>query len=495
MKNLIRTVAIFSVIVIIAGGAYSYGVTRASATIQPVNGNPHAFFQPHKNELKASTTGSTAASLPDFTELVAKATPAVVSIRITEAMNTSNQNLPPWMDKNNPLFDFIRPFMQPGNGSQSPVIQGQGSGFILTPDGYILTNAHVVDNATDITVKLQDEREFPAKVTGKDKMSDVAILKIDAKELPTLNIGDSNNLKVGEWVVAIGSPFGFEHTVSAGVVSGITRNLNEGSTVPFIQTDVAINPGSSGGPLLDMNGDVVGMNSQIYSQNGGYMGLSFAIPINLVMNVEDQLVHYGKVTRGRIGVYVQSVNQSLAEAFKLDKPAGALVSQVQPDSPAAKGGLTPGDIILSVDNQPINDSAELARVVSGHKPGDTLHLELVRGGKHINKTVVVTKLSEEQLADNGNPDTTDSGRLGVVVQDLDANMKKQIDEDHGVVVAQVSGAAARAGVKKGDIILSVNSNPVSSVEDLQNLIKDSPKHIALLIKRDQNEIFVPVTIG
>jgi len=495
MKNTMRLIAILSLVLVLAGGAYSYGMSGWSKAVTSMSKSKQVLSRTVQSDINPSAPQTMGSLLPDFTDLVAKATPAVVSIHVSGTMPVSNQNIPPGMDKNDPFYGFISPFMQPGDESNAPVLEEQGSGFILAPDGHVLTNAHVVDNADDITVKLQDGREFSARVVGKDKMSDVAILKIDAKGLPALKIGDSNKLKVGEWVVAIGSPFGFEHTVSAGVISGITRNLNEGSTVPFIQTDVAINPGSSGGPLLNLQGEVVGMNSQIYSQNGGYMGLSFAIPINVVMNVEDQLVHDGKVTRGRIGVFVQNVNQSLAEAFKLDKPAGALVSKVQPDMPAAKAGIAAGDVILSVDGHAIQDSAELARLVADHKPGDTLTLELVRGGQHIKKAITVTRLDDEEVADNGVPAAADTGRLGVVVEDLDDNMKKQFNADHGVVVAQVGGPAARAGVQRGDVILSVNSNPVSRVEDLQKIIKQAPKHIALLIRRNQNEIFVPVTLG
>ena len=436
-------------------------------------------------------------SLPDFTSIVQRASPAVVSIMVSGIKNASNQEMPPWMDKNSPFFEFFHQFGFPGdgNGMETPPLEGQGSGFIISSDGNILTNAHVVDSADKITVKLSDNHEYDAKVIAIDKPSDVAIIKIDAQDLPTLAIGNSDELKPGEWVVSIGSPFGFEHTVSAGVVSAMSRTLPDSSAVPFIQTDVAVNPGNSGGPLLNMKGEVIGINSQIFTQNGGYMGLSFSIPINYAMNIEHQLIQYGKVTRGRLGVMIQDVDQNLAEAFGMKNPHGALVSQTQDNSPAATAGIRSGDIILSVDGRDISDSAELARLITNHKPGSTANLGILRNGKQININVVITELQDTTVASNNNSNTPDMGRLGLVVSDLDEDMKHQLNEDHGVVVQQVGGAAEKAGIRPGDVVLAVNSEPVKNVKQLDKIIKDASKDVALLVKRGNNEMFVPVPLG
>lgn len=436
-------------------------------------------------------------SLPDFTAIVERTSPAVVSIMVSGLKNASNQALPPWMDKNSPFFEFFHQFGFPddGNGMEAPPLEGQGSGFIISSDGNILTNAHVVANADKITVKLSDNHEYDAKVVAIDKPSDVAIIKIDAHNLPTLVAGNSDTLKPGEWVLAIGSPFGFEHTVSAGVVSAMSRTLPDTSAVPFIQSDVAVNPGNSGGPLINLKGEVIGINSQIFTQNGGYMGLSFAIPINYAMNIEHQLIKYGKVTRGRLGVMIQDVNQNLAEAFGMKNPHGALVSQAQENSPAAKAGIRSGDIILSVDGKEISDSAELARLITGHKPGSEATLRILRNGKQMDINVVITELQDTNVASNEISNIPDVGRLGLVVSDLDENTKHQLNEDHGVIVRQVEGAAEKAGIRPGDVVLAVNSEPVKNVEQLDKIIKDAPKDVALLVKRGDNEMFIPVTLG
>ena len=436
-------------------------------------------------------------SLPDFTAIVERTSPAVVSIMVSGIQNASNQALPPWMDKNSPFFEFFHQFGLPGNGNdmEVPPLEGQGSGFIISSDGNILTNAHVVENADKITVKLSDNHEYDAKVVAIDKPSDVAIIKIDAHNLPTLVTGNSDTLKPGEWVLAIGSPFGFEHTVSAGVVSAMSRTLPDSSAVPFIQTDVAVNPGNSGGPLLNLKGEVIGINSQIFTQNGGYMGLSFAIPINYAMNIEHQLIQYGKVTRGRLGVMIQDVDQNLAEAFGMKNPHGALVSQTQDNSPAATAGIRSGDIILSVDGKDISDSAELARLITNRKPGSQVNLHILRNGKQMDVKVVITELKDTTMASNDNTNQPDMGRLGLVVSDLDESMKHQLNEDHGVVVQQVGGAAEKAGIRPGDVILAVNSESVKNAEQLDKIIRDASKDVALLVKRGDNEMFIPVTLG
>ena len=466
-----------------------------------------AFPQNDQNPLTATNNNSNKidlqkniSSLPDFTAIVERASPAVVSILVSGIKNASNeQELPPWMDKNNPLYQFFRQFGFPGNGNgngmEAPPLEGQGSGFIISSDGNILTNAHVVGEADKITVKLSDNHEYDAKVVAIDKPSDVAIIKINAQNLPTLSIGNSDQLKPGEWVVAIGSPFGFEHTVSAGVVSAMSRTLPDSSAVPFIQSDVAVNPGNSGGPLLNLKGEVVGINSQIFTQNGGYMGLSFSIPINYAMNIEGQLIKYGKVTRGRLGVLIQNVNQDLAEAFGMKNPHGALVSQIQKNSPAAAAGIRSGDIILAVDGKDISDSAELARLIANHKPGSEANLHILRNGKRMDVKVTITELEDTTVASNDNSGNPDSGRLGLVVSNLDDNMKDQLHEDHGVVVQQVAGAAEKAGIRPGDVVLAVNSEPVKNAEQLDKIIKHAPNDVALLVKRGDDEMYIPVKLG
>lgn len=475
-------------------GLYTLLPVSTTSALPLVDQHPDTIINNGKNAVVSQQNFS---SLPDFTAIVERASPAVVSIMVSGIQNASNQAVPPWMDKNSPFFEFFHQFGFPGNGNdmETPPLEGQGSGFIISSDGNILTNAHVVENADKITVKLSDNHEHDAKVVAIDKPSDVAIIKINGHNLPTLEIGNSDTLKAGEWVLAIGSPFGFEHTVSAGVVSAMSRTLPDSSAVPFIQTDVAVNPGNSGGPLLNLKGEVIGINSQIFTQNGGYMGLSFAIPINYAMNIEQQLVRYGKVTRGRLGVMIQDVDQNLAEAFGMKNPHGALVSQIQDNSPAATAGIHSGDIILSVDGKDISDSADLARLIAGHKPGTQANLLILRNGKKIDLKVVITELKDTTVASNENNGTADMGRLGLVVSDLDDNMKHQLDEDHGVIVQQVGGAAEKAGIRPGDVILAVNSESVKNTEQLDKIIKNAPSDVALLVKRGDNEMFIPVTLG
>ena len=492
MNTKSRNIALVLGTVLLLSGLYTLlPVTNVSAIPNIFQHSDSVNAQPNSPTIAMSNISS----LPDFTAIVEKVSPAVVSIRVSGLKQTGYQALPPWMDQNNPLYDFFQHFGNPGNEMPNQPLEGQGSGFIIRSDGHILTNAHVVENAEKITVKLSDNHEYEAKVIGIDGPSDVAILKIDAVDLIALTPGNSDELKVGEWVVAIGSPFGFEHTVSAGVVSAKLRTLPDSNTVPFIQTDVAINPGNSGGPLLNMKGEVVGINAQIYSQNGGYMGLSFAIPINYAMNVEQQLVQYGKVTRGRLGVMIQNVNQDLAEAFDMDKPRGALVSQVQEDSPAEKAGVKSGDVILSVDGTEVDDSSQVARLISEHKPGSTARLEILREGKTIDLAVAIDELSSNEVASSAGDNTPELDRLGVVVQDLNADTKKQLHADHGVLVQQVGGAAARAGVQNGDVILAINSDKVTNTKQLKKMIEKAPKHIAVLVKRGESEIFIPVQLG
>jgi len=451
-------------------------------------------------EIVPPASSETVTGLPDFTGLVQQAAPAVVSVHISQMVHTGFDGMPPGMDPDNPLLQFFRQFGAPNgkfyfygpqNGGEKK-ITGEGSGFIVNPDGYILTNAHVVDGADHVTVELNDNRSLNAKVIGVDKKSDIAVLKVNAHNLPTLKIGDSDQLKVGQWVVAIGSPFGLEHTVTAGIVSAKSRTLDDGGYVPFIQTDVPINPGNSGGPLLNMKGEVVGINSQIYSRSGGYMGLSFSIPVNFAMNIENQLVEHGKVTRGRLGVSVQSINQDLADSFGLKSPQGALVNQVQDDTPASRAGIKQGDIITSVDGKAVTDSAELARTIAGIEPGKSAEIHVLRNGEDKELNVKIgTMPSDQALASNDNGSAgADSGRLGVVVSPVNGD-----DGDRGLLVQEASGAAADSGIRPGDVILAVNSKPVTTPDQLRHLIGKAGKHIALLVKRKDMEVYVPVDLG
>ena len=367
----------------------------------------------------------------------------------------------------------------------------------MTPDGYILTNAHVVDGATDVTVRLTDRREFTAKVIGSDKRTDVAVIKIDAKGLPTVKIGDPSKLRPGEWVVAIGSPFGFDNSVTAGIVSGISRSLPDDNYVPFIQTDVAVNPGNSGGPLFNLAGEVVGINSQIYSRTGGFMGLSFAIPIDIARSVEGQLVKTGRVSRGRIGVTVQEVNAQFAESFGLDRPRGALVGSVEEGGPGDKGGLKPGDVILSVNGQDVERSSQLPGIIANTRPGSEAKLEVWRDKATKHLTVKVAELDEpmQKVAMRGDGDSDNYSKLGIAVRPLDPREKAQADTRGNLVIEDVDGPAALAGLQPGDIILGVNGKSVDSVRDLQTEIRKSGKAVALRIERNNTEIFVPVRIG
>ena len=416
----------------------------------------------------------------DFTQLAKDEGPAVVNISVTKEVATQM----PQLDPNDPFYQFFRRFQVPVP-RQAPE-RGIGSGFIISPDGYILTNAHVVDGVKEVHVKLTDRREFTAKVVGTDPKTDVALIKIDAAQLPTVRIGSARNVEVGQWVVAMGSPFGFENSLTAGVVSAKSRSLPGDGYVPFIQTDVAVNPGNSGGPLFDMNGNVIGINSQIYSRSGGYMGVSFAIPIDVAMHVKDELAKSGHVTRGRIGVAIQSVNQSLAQSFGLAKPEGALVSSVADNSPAARAGIRPGDVILAWNRKTIDDSAELPGLVADTPPGKHATVKLWRNGAEQTLGVTVARMADEKAASaEGANSDANSGKLGLAVQ----------QSDRGLVVAGASGPAARAGVREGDVILAVNNQPVKNVEQLRRLVDKAGRHVALLVQREDAKVYVPVDLG
>ncbi|QSN61768.1 DegQ family serine endoprotease [Caballeronia sp. M1242] len=447
--------------------------------------------------------------VPDFSGLVETYGPAVVNIsakhlvKQTSARRSQNQ-LP--MDPDDPFYQFFKRFGgmpgfgggDNGPGADRPS-EGLGSGFIVSSDGYILTNAHVVDNANVVTVKLTDKREYRAKVIGSDKQSDVAVLKIDAKNLPTVKIGDPNGSKVGQWVVAIGSPYGFDNTVTSGIISAKSRSLPNENYTPFIQTDVPVNPGNSGGPLFNLQGEVIGINSMIYSQTGGFQGLSFAIPINEAIKVKDALIKTGHVDRGRLGVTVQAMNQTLANSFGMKSPQGALVSSVEPGGPAAKAGLQPGDVITALNGVPVTDSTSLPSQVAGLSPGSSAKVQVWRDKSSKDLTVTVGALKDAKTASadaNGDQGgASQDARLGVAVRPLTPDEKQQASLSRGLVVQQASGAAASAGIQPGDVILAVNGQPVASVQQLKSMISHAGDSIALLIQRDDAQIFVPVDLG
>ena len=418
--------------------------------------------------------------LPDFTSIVEANKGAVVNISVLakRAVMNEDDDLPDF----GPFSDFFRRFQIP---APNMPMRGQGSGFIVSPDGIVLTNAHVVDGASEVTVKLADRREFKAKVVGVDRQTDVAVLRVAARNLPTVKLGDPHKVRVGEWVVAIGSPYGFENTVTAGIVSATSRALPDGTYVPFIQTDAAVNPGNSGGPLFDMRGEVIGINSQIYSRTGGYKGLAFAIPIDVAAKVKDQIVQTGHVERGRIGVTIQEVSQPLAESFGLGKPTGALVASVEKDSPAAKAGIETGDVILAINGKNVERSSELPPLVADVKPGAKATLEIWRKGQKKEFTLTVGTASPEKVAQASGGDAP-KGRLGVTVFAL---------PEGGLRVESVSGPAAQAGIQPGDVILAVNGTPIKGQAELRARIAKAGKTIALLIQRDNARIYIPVELG
>jgi serine protease Do len=375
-------------------------------------------------------------------------------------------------------------------------VRGMGSGFIVGADGIILTNAHVVKDANEVVVKLTDRREYKAKVLGTDPKTDVAVLKINASNLPVVTLGSSEGLRAGEWVLAIGAPFGFENTVTAGVVSAKGRSLPDDSAVPFIQTDVAVNPGNSGGPLFNARGEVIGINSQIYSQSGGYQGVSFAIPIDLANRIKDQIVAHGKVEHARLGVAVQEVNQTFADSFKLDKPEGALVSNVEKGGPADQAGLRAGDVIRKVDGQPIVASGDLPALIGRTKPGTKVTLEIWRQGAREELSAKLVDASEKAtaVAEKGE-DGASQGRLGLALRPLQPQEKREAAVEGGLLIEQARGPAASAGVQAGDVLLAINGTPAKSIEQVREVVSKDAKSVALLIQRDGEKIFVPVRLG
>ena len=431
--------------------------------------------------------------LPDFVQLVEKYGKGVVNIStVREARVVEGADPFGFDERHAEIFRrFGFPFPFGGGPRQEPERRGTGSGFIISADGLILTNHHVVDGADEIKVRLTDNREFTGKVLGSDAKTDIAVVKIDAKDLPYLTMGNSDELKVGEWVAAIGSPFGLDNTVTSGIVSAKSRKLPSDQYVPFIQTDVAVNPGNSGGPLFNMKGEVVGINSQIFSTSGGFMGLSFAIPSNLAMQIKDQLVKNGKVTRGRIGVVIQSVTQDLAESFGMKAPKGAIVSQVEKDGPAAKAGLQEGDIITAVNGKAIDDSVDMPVIIGSMAPGSIAKLSIIRNNKDMTLDVKVEEAPNESASSNASK-TAAANKLGVTVRPLNEEEKAKA-ETEGLLVTESTGAARKAGIREGDIIVNVNGVKIKKTDDLARVLEKN-KNLRVLVQRRDGRIFIPVRL-
>ena len=469
----------------VRAGALALGVAVASVlAAPPANAQPQA--------------------LPDFAELVEKVGPAVVNIRTTERTRGGHLSGNPEIDED--LLEFFRRFglpipgqpQNPRRGEGQPQQRGVGSGFILNADGYVMTNAHVVDGADEVIVTLTDKREFKAKIIGADKRTDVALVKIEASGLPTVRTGDVNRLRVGDWVIAIGSPFGLDNTVTAGIVSAKARET--GDFLPFIQTDVAINPGNSGGPLINMRGEVVGINSQIYSRSGGFMGISFAIPIDEASRVADQLRASGRVIRGRIGVQIDQVTKDVAEAIGLGKPVGALVRIVEAGGPADKAGVEAGDIITKFDGKPIDKAGDLPRIVGGAKPGSKAMLQVFRRGNYRELSVAVGEFEAEQPRRVSGRDARPqvaAGALGLAVAELPDGQRRELKIKGGVRVESVEGAAASAGLREGDVILALDNTEIANTRQFEAVVAklDKSKAVDVLVRRGDAANYLVIRPG
>ena len=467
-----------------------------------------AFLAPPLIGITAAQAAPAVAGLPDFADIVDRTGPAVVNIRTTERVKTGQ---PQAGGDDEEMQEFFRRFFgvpmprqQPQPNAprsnrkpqqQEEVPRGVGSGFIISADGYLLTNAHVVDGASDVYVTLTDKRELKAKIIGSDTRTDVALLKIEATNLPRLAMGDSDKIRAGEWVLAIGSPFGLESTVTAGIVSAKARDT--GDYLPLIQTDVAVNPGNSGGPLINMKGEVIGINSQIYSRSGGFMGISFAVPIDEALRVSDQLKATGKVTRGRIGVQIGEVTKDVAESLGLNKAQGALVQRVEPGGPAEKGGLEAGDIILKFNGAAIDKPSDLPRMVGSTKPGSKATVSVWRKGSARDVSLTIVELESDKVAKaeekKAKPEATPNA-LGLIVSDLSDAQKKELKVENGVLVEAASGVAAAAGLRPGDVVQRLNDVDIKDARQLNALVAklDSKKRAAVLVRRGDSSQFIPL---
>ena len=467
------------------GGATSHEVIAPSALPD---------ISPNLTPVAPIATGTT----PNYRAIVQQVSPAVVGVTVAGLHKAAPNQFP--LDLNDPFFRFFRglPGFQlriPGQGQGGSIpFRSQGSGFIISADGLILTNAHVVRDAKEVLIKLSDRREFKARVLGADTTTDIAVLRVNAKNLPLVRLGDSQQLHVGDPVLAIGSPFGFEQTATQGIVSATGRSLPGGVSVPFIQTDAAVNPGNSGGPLFDGSGAVVGINAQIYSQSGGYQGLSFAIPINVALKVKDQIVATGRASHARLGVTVQDLNQNLAESFGLSRPDGALIGNVAPDSAAAHSGLQPGDIVTAVNDDPVTRSGDLSSRISLSIPGETVRLKVWRDRASRDISVKLGRADEDATPTAQNESETGSGQLGLELRALTREEQISAHVQGGLLVEGVSGAAARANVMPGDVLLAINGTALKSVEQIASLMAKKPKVVALLILRNGERIFLPVEL-
>jgi serine protease Do len=493
-----------------AGGATLHLAMRNAEPPPSTRGDTVAVQPATPLPTAPTAAGPVPAGGPDFAGIARQWGPAVVNLSVVGARRVGAEGVEGPDAADDPMAEFFRRFAPglgrrfggPGPQLEVPV-RGQGSGFIVSADGLILTNAHVVEGAKEVVVKLTDRREFIAKVLGTDRKTDIAVLKIEARDLPVVRLaaGSAVALQPGEWVLAIGSPFGFENSVTAGVVSAVGRSLPSDAAVPFIQTDVAVNPGNSGGPLFNARGEVVGINAQIYSRSGGYEGLSFAIPIDVVQKIQQQIVTTGHAQHAMLGVSVQDVNQSLADSFKLPRPEGALVAGVQPGSPAAKAGLKPGDVLQRVGERRIVASGDLPAVITLAQPGDKVTLGVWRDGQARDLEATLGRADEERVADGRRQAPDDGAEAEAGKVRLGLSLRPQMpDERRGngntaLVVEQVSGPAANAGVQPGDLLLAVNGRPAASVEQVRELVAQADKAVALLLQRDGETLYVPVRVG
>ncbi|MCA8094026.1 Do family serine endopeptidase [Burkholderia anthina] len=431
--------------------------------------------------------GAPTIALPNFAVLVRRVGPAVVNISVTREVTQMGIQLPPGIGPDHPLAPFLARRVI-GNREEVSL----GSGFIVSEDGEILTNRHVVGDAATVDVKLTDKRQFKGRVIGSDPVSDVAVIRIDARNLPVVATGDPARTEVGDWVMAIGSPYGFANTVTQGIVSAKSRSLPGEQAIPFIQTDVPINPGNSGGPLFDLNGRVIAINSMIFSKTGGYQGLAFAIPIDIALDVKDQLLRTGKVTRGRLGVAVQEVSQALARSFGLANPDGALITMIEPDGPAAKAGLRAGDVVLAVDGKPVAESSDLLGTIAGMRPGRPADLLVWRAGRATHLSATVGAFDSGSASSGG---AQAAARFGLALRVATEQERQKLGVSQALVVEQVSGQAARAGLQPGDVVLSVNGTPVASIGALMTGIEAARGNVALLVQRGGTRLYVPIEIG